>query len=94
MNEGQIVGRKGDVRSESAAVIGRLRGTGRQVRRAQILAKADAEGRDRADARIVEPFGCRPRAVEELRQAGVAARGERPRFRDRLRWGHDASRDL
>jgi hypothetical protein len=38
------------------------------VRRAQILAKADADGPNWTDQRIAEAFGCRTQTVENVRQ--------------------------
>ncbi|NET34069.1 MAG: hypothetical protein F6K19_18945 [Cyanothece sp. SIO1E1] len=48
-------------------VIKKLKGSGQQVRRAQILLKADAEGTNWTDQRIAEAFGCRTKTVENIR---------------------------
>jgi hypothetical protein len=55
-------------REELAAVIKKLSGTSQKVRRAQILFKADADGPNWTDSRIVEAFGCRAQTVESIRQ--------------------------
>lgn len=52
-------------------VIGKLKGTGQKVRRAQILLKADADGPAWADAQIAEAFSCRTKTVENVRQRFV-----------------------
>jgi hypothetical protein len=54
-----------------AAVITRWKGTSQKVRRAQILAKADADGPNWTDHRIAEAFGCRTKTVENVRQRRV-----------------------
>ena len=55
-------------RAELAAVIKKLKGTSQKVRRALILAKADADGPNWTDQRIAEAFGCRRQTVENVRQ--------------------------
>jgi hypothetical protein len=50
------------------AVIQKQSGSSLKVRRAQILLKADADGPNWTDARIVEAFGCRRQTVEKLRE--------------------------
>lgn len=50
------------------AVIRKQTGSSLKVRRAQILLKADADGPNWTDARIVEAFGCRRQTVEKLRE--------------------------
>lgn len=55
-------------RSELAAVVKKLKGTGQKVRRAQILLKADADGPNWTDQKIAEAFGCRTKTVENVRQ--------------------------
>ena len=52
-------------------VVEKLRGSSQKVRRAQILLKADADGPQWTDARIADPFDCRIRTVEKLRQRFV-----------------------
>jgi hypothetical protein len=49
-------------------VVKRLKGSSQQVRRAQILLKADAEGPAWTDQRIAEAFGCRRQTVENVRE--------------------------
>jgi hypothetical protein len=68
MNKKYIVRLTDQERDELAAVIKRLKGTSQKVRRAQILAKADADGPHWADHRIAEAFGCRTQTVENIRQ--------------------------
>ena len=55
-------------RTELQGVVKKLKGTGQKVRRAQILLKADADGRNWTDERIAEAFSCRTRTVEKIRQ--------------------------
>jgi hypothetical protein len=55
-------------RDELAAVIKKFKGTSQKVRRAQILSKADTDGPNWTDQRIVEAFGCRRQTVENIRQ--------------------------
>jgi Homeodomain-like domain len=62
MNKKYIVRLTDQERDELAVVIKKFKGTSQKVRRAQILSKADADGR------IAEAFGCRTRTVEKLRQ--------------------------
>jgi len=52
-------------------VIGKLKGTGQKVRRAQILLKADADGPGWTDAQIADAFSCRTKTVENVRQRFV-----------------------
>jgi homeodomain-containing protein len=54
-------------------VIRRQTGSAMKVRRAQILLKADADGPNWTDAKIVEAFGCRRQTVEMLRERLVTA---------------------
>src|SRR5512135_764551 len=68
MNKKYIVRLTDQERDELAAVIKRLKGTSQKVRRAQILAKADADGPNWTDHRIAEAFGCRTKTVENVRQ--------------------------
>jgi hypothetical protein len=49
-------------------VIRKQTGSSLKVRRAQILLKADADGPNWTDARIVDAFGCRRQTVEKLRE--------------------------
>ena len=52
-------------------VIGKRKGTGEKVRRAQMLLKADADGPAWTDARIADAFSCRTKTVENVRQRFV-----------------------
>ena len=49
-------------------VVKKLKGSSQKVIRAQILLKADANGPNWTDERIVEAFGCRRQTVEGVRQ--------------------------
>ncbi len=49
-------------------VTGKFKGSSQKVRRAQVLLKADVDGRAWTDARIAEAFGCRTQTVENIRQ--------------------------
>jgi Homeodomain-like domain len=68
MNKKYIVRLTDQERDEVAAVIKKLKGTSQKVRRAQILAKADADGPNWNDHWIAEAFGCRRQTVENVRQ--------------------------
>jgi len=68
MNKKYIVRLTDQERDELAAVIKKLSGTSQKVRPAQILFKADADGPNWTDSRIVEAFGCRAQTVENIRQ--------------------------
>lgn len=52
-------------------VIRKQTGTASKVRRAHVLLKADADGPNWTDAKIVEAFGCSRQMVEMLRQRFV-----------------------
>jgi len=58
-------------RDHCKEVIGKLKGTGQKVRRAQILLKADADGPAWTDAQIADAFSCRTKTVENVRQRCV-----------------------
>jgi hypothetical protein len=68
MSKKYIVRLTDQERDELAAVIKKFKGTSQKVRRAQILSKADADGPNWTDLRIVEAFGCRRQTVENVRQ--------------------------
>src|SRR6478609_1904362 len=68
MNKKYIIRLTDQERDELGAVIKRFKGTSQKVRRAQILAKADADGPNWTDQRIAEAFGCRTKTVENVRQ--------------------------
>ena len=55
-------------RTECEQVIKKLKGSSTQVRRAQMLLKANADGPCWTDIKISEAFNCRVRTVEKLRQ--------------------------
>jgi|SRR3954447_1692831 hypothetical protein len=65
-------------------VVKRLKGSSQQVRRAQILLKADVEGSGWTDQRIADAFGCRRQTVENVRERlvtegfQIAFYGKRP----------------
>jgi biotin operon repressor len=65
-------------------VVKKLKGSSQQVRRAQILLKADADGPAWTDQQIAEAYGCRRQTVENVRERlvtegfEVAFRGKRP----------------
>lgn len=65
-------------------VIKKLKGSSQQVRRAQILLKADADGPAWTDQQIADAFGCRRQTVENVRERlvtegfEIALRGKRP----------------
>lgn len=67
----------------------RLKGSSQQVRRAQILLKADVDGPAWTDQQIADAYGCRRQTVENVRQRLVtegfetALRGKRPSERPR-----------
>jgi len=68
MNKKYIVRLTDQERNDLAAVVKKLKGTSQKVRRAQILFKADADGPNWTDQRIVGAFGCRTKTVENIRQ--------------------------
>jgi biotin operon repressor len=65
-------------------VIKKFKGSSQQVRRAQILLKADADGPGWTDQQIADAFGCRRQTVENVRERlvtegfEIALRGKRP----------------
>lgn len=65
-------------------VVKKLKGSSQQVRRAQILLKADADGPAWTDQQIAEAYGCRRQTVENVRERlvtegfEIALRGKRP----------------
>ena len=54
-----------------AEVVKKLKGSSQQVRRAQILLKADADGPAWTDQQIAAAFGCRRQTVENVRERFV-----------------------
>src|SRR3954471_16480240 len=79
-------------------VVKRLKGSSQQVRRAQILLKADVEGPGWTDQRIADAFGCRRQTVENVRERlvtegfPIAFYGKRPRNRRASRCWSASSR--
>lgn len=65
-------------------MIKKFKGSSQQVRRAQILLKADVDGSAWTDQQIADAFGCRRQTVENVRERlvtegfEVALRGKRP----------------
>jgi Homeodomain-like domain len=65
-------------------IVKKLKGSSQQVRRAQILLKADADGPGWTDQQIAEAYGCRRQTVENVRERlvtegfEIALRGKRP----------------
>ena len=84
MDKKYIVRLTDQERDELAAVIKKPKGTGQKVRRAQILAKADADGPNWTDYLIAEAFGCRTQTVENVRQR-LVERGFREALEGRKR---------
>src|ERR1700744_1683516 len=58
-------------------VVRKLKGSSQKVRRAQILLKADADGRAWPDAKMAEAFNCRVQTIENLRKRLVTESFER-----------------
>jgi biotin operon repressor len=62
----------------------KLKGSSQQVRRAQILLKADADGPAWTDQQIADAYGCRRQTVENVRERlvtegfEIALHGKRP----------------
>jgi len=65
-------------------IVKKLKGSSQQVRRAQILLKADADGPAWTDQQIADAYGCRRQTVENVRERlvtegfEIALRGKRP----------------
>jgi hypothetical protein len=68
MRKKYIVRLSPEERATLHVVIKKQSGSSLKVRRAQILLKADADGPQWTDAKIVEAFGCRRQTVEKLRE--------------------------
>lgn len=71
MQKRYIVRLTQEERTHLHEVIKKLKGTSQQVRRAQILLKADADGPAWTDCQIAEAFSCRTKTVENIRQRFV-----------------------
>jgi hypothetical protein len=65
-------------------MVKKLKGSSQQVRRAQILLKADADGPAWTDQQIADAYGCRRQTVENVRERlvtegfEIALHGKRP----------------
>ena len=68
MEKKYIVRLTDEERETLGIVIKKLKGSSQQVRRAQILLKADADGPNWTDKKIAEAFSCRTKTVENIRQ--------------------------
>jgi len=68
MQKKYIVRLSAEERAELNQVVKKLSGSSQKVKRAQILLKADADGRGWTDAGIADAFGCRTKTVENIRQ--------------------------
>ncbi len=63
MQKKYIVRLTDEERETLRIVIKKLTGSSQEVRRAQVLLKADADGPDWTDTRIAEAFSCRTSTV-------------------------------
>ncbi len=73
MNKKYIVRLSAKERRVLAEVVKKLSGSSQQVRRAQMLLKADVAGPAWTDLRIAEAFDSRTRTIEKLRERFVTA---------------------
>ena len=71
MRKTYIVRLTNDERATLEQVVKTLSGSSQQVRRAQVLLKADADGPAWTDAAIADAFGCRRQTVENVRERFV-----------------------
>lgn len=71
MQKKYIVRPTGTERAALGQVVETLSGSSTEVRRAQVLLKAGADGPAWTDADIADAFGCRRRTVENVRQRFV-----------------------
>ena len=71
MNKKYVVRLSPEERGICKEVIGKLKGSSQNVRRAQILLKADADGPGWTDEKIAEAFNCRMQTVQNLRKRCV-----------------------
>jgi len=53
-------------------IVAKLKGSSQKVKRAQVLLKADVDGPNWTDAKIVDAFGCRRQTVESIRERFVS----------------------
>lgn len=68
MQKKYIVRLTAEERGRLQEVVKKLKGSSQQVRRAQILLKADADGPAWTDQQIADAFGCRRQTVENVRE--------------------------
>ena len=68
MNKKYIIRLTDAERNVCLAIVKKLKGSSAQVRRAQMLLKADADGPVWPDVSIAEAFACRVQTVENLRK--------------------------
>jgi len=68
MEKKYIVRLTDEERETLRGVMKKLTGSSQQVRRAQMLLKADAKGPNWTDKKIAEAFSCRTKTVENVRQ--------------------------
>ena len=68
MEKKYIVRLTDEERETLYGVMKKLQGSSQQVRRAQLLLKADANGPNWTDQQIAEAFSCRTKTVENVRQ--------------------------
>ena len=68
MKKKYIVHLSAEERIQCEEVVKKLKGSSQKVIRAQILLKADIDGPNWIDDKIVEAFGCSRRAVEQVRE--------------------------
>ena len=68
MHKKDVVRLSEEERRVCQGIIKTLKGSSQQLRRAQILLKADAEGAGWSDVKIAEAFACRVPTIEPLRK--------------------------
>lgn len=71
MEKKYIVRLTDEERDILSSVAKKLKGSSQEIRRAQILLKADADGPNWTDSKIAEAFSCRTKTVENVRQKFV-----------------------
>ena len=68
MQKKYIVRLTDEERQTLQEVVKKLKGSSQKLRRAQILLKADADGRAWTDKQIAQAFDCRTKTAENIRQ--------------------------
>ena len=68
MHKKYVVRLSEEERMVCQGIIKHLKGSSQQLRRAQILLKADADGAGWPDVKIAEAFNCRVQTIEHLRK--------------------------